>query len=403
MAKQPKGIKLRLYPNKSQEKDLRQMCGNSRFVWNLLYDMQLKRYENNKDLYEDQSEEAKLARLHVKMTAYQMNYLLPQLKNEYPFLKLSDATALTAVSDQLYKAYLNFFRNPKYFGLPNFKSLKTSRLSYTGSLASARVAAKRYIRLPKIGYIKVSKTDRLRDAKIKRYTVECDSTNRWYVSFQVEFEPVELAKTGKTVGIDVGLTDLAVYSDGFKSGRFLEKELTTKIERSQSVYSKRRHYAKVKIAMDNRNKVINLRTMPDFSNVEKARVTKAKLQKHLANKRKDFLHKLTTDLVRQYDIIVIEDLKSQRMMRNSGLAKSIANAAWREFRIMLDYKCRWYGKQLIAVSPNYTSQECSNCHHLDGKKTLDIREWICSKCSTRHDRDINAAKNILNRGLATLS
>lgn len=403
MAIHRKGIKLRLYPNKSQEKDLRQMCGNSRFLWNLLYDMQLKRYENNKDLYEDSSDEAKSRRVHVKMTAYAMNYLLPQLKKEYPFLKLSDATALTAVSGQLYKAYLNFFRNPKHFGLPNFKSLKTSRLSYTGSLASVRVAARRYIRLPKIGYIKTSNTDRLQDVKIKIYTVEYDATNKWYISFQVEFEPAELAKTGKTVGIDVGLTDLAVYSDGFKSGRFLEKDLTDKIERSQSVYSKRRHRAKVEIAMDNRNKVINPRTMSDFSNVEKARVAKAKLQKHLTNKRKDFLHKLTTDLVRHYDVIVIEDLSSKRMMRNSSLAKSIANAAWREFRIMLEYKCRWYGKQLIAVSPNYTSQECSNCHHLDGKKTLDIREWTCSKCSTHHDRDINAAKNILNRGLAALS
>ena len=403
MTKQLNGIKLRLYPNKRQEKDLRQMCGNSRFLWNLLYDMQLKRYENNKDLYEDSSEETKLKRSHITMSAYAMCYLLPQLKKEYPFLMISEASALQVVSDQLYKAYRNFFRNPKHFGLPNFKSLKTNRLSYTSCSSRIKIAAKRYIRLPKIGYIKVSKTDRLQGLKIKRYTVECDSTNKWYISFQVEFEPVELAKTGKSIGIDVGLTDLAVYSDGFKSGRFLEKELTDKIERSQSVYSKRRHYAKVKIAMDNRNKVINPRTMSDFSNVEKARVTKAKLQKHLANKRKDFLHKLTTDLVRQYDIIVIEDIKSQRMMRTSSLAKSIANAAWREFRIMLDYKCRWYGKQLIAVSPNYTSQECSNCHHIDGKKTLDIREWTCSKCSTHHDRDINAAKNILNRGLATLS
>ena len=326
MAIHRKGIKLRLYPNKSQEKDLRQMCGNSRFVWNLLYDMQLKRYENNQDLYEDQSDEAKSRRSHVMMSTYAMNYLLPQLKKEYPFLKLSDATALLAVSDQLHKAYQNFFRNPKHFGLPNFKSLKTSRLSYTGR-GLMRVAGRRYMKLPKLGYIKTSKTGLLKDAKLKQYTVECDSTNKWYVSFLVEFEPVELAKTGKVVGIDVGLTDLAVYSDGFKSGRFLEKELTDKIERSQSVYSKRRHYAKVKIAMDNRNKAINPRTMSDFSNVEKARVTKAKLQKHLANKRKDFLHKLTTDLVRQYDIIVIEDIKSQRMMRNSSLAKSIANAA----------------------------------------------------------------------------
>ena len=403
MNKQLKGVKLRLYPNKSQEKDLRQMCGNSRFLWNLLYDMQLNRYENNKDLYEDSSDEAKLKRSHVMMSAYQMNYLLPQLKNEYPFLKLSDASSLQVVSGQLYQAYQNFFNNPKHFGLPNFKSLKTSRLSYTCSLPRVLVAAKRYIRISKIGYIKVSKTDRLQDVKIKRYTVERDSTNKWYISFQVEFEPVELAKTGKTIGIDVGLTDLAVYSDGFKSGRVLEKELTDKIERSQSVYSKRRHYAKVKIAMDNRHKVINPRTMSDFSNVEKARVTKAKLQKHLANKRKDFLHKLTNDLVRQYDIIVIEDIKPQRMIRSSSLAKSITNSAWSMFRAMLYYKCRWYGKQLIAVSPDYTSQECSNCHHLDGKKTLDIREWTCSRCNARHDRDINAAKNILNRGLATLS
>lgn len=403
MTKQLKGIKLRLYPNKSQEKDLRQMCGNSRFLWNLLYDMQLKRYENNKDLYEDSSEEAKLKRSRIVLSAYQMNYLLPLLKKAYPFLKLSEASSLQVVSGQLYKAYQNFFRNPKHFGLPNFKSLKSIRLSYTCALPRVRVSAKRYIRLPKIGYIKVSKTDRLQDVKIKQYTVECDSTNRWYISFRVEFEPAKLAKTGKSIGIDVGLTDLAASSDGFKSGRFLEKNLTGKIDRAQSVYSKRRHYAKVKIAMDNRNKVISPRTMSDFSNVEKARVAKAKLQKHLANKRKDFLHKLTTDLVRNYDVIVIEDIKAKKMIRNSHLAKSISNAAWREFRIMLDYKCRWYGKQLIAVSPNYTSQECSNCHHLDGKKTLDIREWTCSKCGARHDRDINAAQNILNRGLATLS
>lgn len=403
MTKHLKGIKLRLYPNKSQEKDLRQMCGNSRFLWNLLYDMQLKRYENNKDLYEDSSEEAKLKRSHITMSAYQMNYLLPQLKNEYPFLKLSDATALLAVSDQLHKAYQNFFRNPKHFGLPNFKSLKSSRLSYTCALPRVRLVAKRYIRLSKIGYIKTSKTDRLKDLKIKQYTVECDSTNKWYISFQVEFEPVELAKTGKVVGVDVGLTDLAVYSDGFKSGRFLEKDLTDKIERSQSVYSKRRHRAKVKIVKDKNEQVISPRKMSDFSNVEKAIVTKAKLQKHLVNKRKDFLHKLTTDLVRNYDVIVIEDIKTKKMIRNSSLAKSMTNAAWNTFRGMLYYKCRWYGKQLIAVSPSYTSQECSNCHHLDGKKTLDIREWTCSNCNARHDRDINAAQNILNRGLATLS
>ena len=154
--------------------------------------------------------------------------------------------------------------------------------------------------------------------------------------------------------------------------------------------------------MDKRQKVINPRTLLDFMNVEKARVTKAKSQRRLANKRKDFLHKLSINLVKTYDIIVIEDLKSKNMMKNHKLAKAIGNASWYEFRTMLEYKCQWYGKQLIIVPPYYTSQECSNCHHNSGKKMLDIREWTCENCGFHHDRDINAAKNILTKGLKTL-
>lgn len=131
-------------------------------------------------------------------------------------------------------------------------------------------------------------------------------------------------------------------------------------------------------------------------------MTKAKSRKRLANKRKDFLHKLSTNLVKTYDIIVIEDLKSKNMMKNHKLAKAIGNASWYEFRTMLEYKCKWYGKQLIIVSSHYTSQECSNCHHNSGEKTLDIREWTCDNCGVHHDRDINAAKNILTKGLKTL-
>ena len=195
---------------------------------------------------------------------------------------------------------------------------------------------------------------------------------------------------------------MVIGSDGFKSGRFLVPELENEIKSKQKVYSKRRYYAKVKIAMDKNKKVINPRTLLDFINVEKARVTKAKSQKRLANKRKDFLHKLSTNLVKTYDIIVIEDLKSKNMMKNHKLAKAIGNASWYEFRTMLEYKCRWYGKQLIIVPPHYTSQECSNCYHNSGKKTLDIREWTCDNCGVHHDRDINAAKNILTKGLKTI-
>lgn len=402
MATVLKGIKLRLYPNKNQERDLIQMCGNDRFLWNKLNEMLQSRYENNKHLYNgDNSKEAKLKRRHVMLSAYDMNYLLPLMKVEFPFLEYSDSSALQVVTSSLSKAYLNFFKNPKIFGLPKFKKRDVCRLSYTGK-STIKILARRYLQLPKLGCIKTSKTGCLKDVKIKRYTIERDSTNRWYVSFQVEAYVDEFLKTNKTVGLDLGLTDMIIGSDGFKSGRFLVPDLENEIKSKQKVYSKRRHYAEVKIAMDKNKKVINPRTLLDFINVEKARVTKAKSQKRLANKRKDFLHKLSTNLVKTYDVIVIEDLKSKNMMKNHRLAKAIGNASWYEFRTMLEYKCEWYGKQLNVVSSNYTSQECSSCHHNSGKKTLDIREWTCDKCGVHHDRDINAAKNILAKGLETL-
>lgn len=402
MATVLKGVKLRLYPNKKQERDLKQMCGNDRFLWNKLNEMIQSRYENNKHLYNgDNSKEAKLKRRHVMLSAYDMNYLLPLIKIEFPFLEYSDSSALQVVSSNLSKAYSNFFKKPDLFGLPKFKKLGIYKLSYTGK-SNIKILARRYLKLPKLGCIKTSKTGVLNNVKVKRYTIEQDSTNRWYIAFQVEVHVDEFVKTNKSVGLDLGLTDMVIGSDGFKSGRFSVPELENEIKSKQKVYSKRRHYAKVKIAMDKNKNVINPRTLLDFINVEKARVTKAKSQQCLANKRKDFLHKLSTNLVKTYDIIVIEDLKSKNMMKNHKLAKAIGNASWYEFRTMLEYKCKWYGKQLIIVPPHHTSQECSNCRHNSGKKTLDIREWTCDNCGVHHDRDINAAKNILIKGLETL-
>lgn len=397
-----KGIKLRLYPNKEQECDLRQMCGNDRFLWNKLNEMLQSRYENNKHLYNgDKSKEAKKKRRHLMLSTYDMNYLLPLMKVEFPFLEYSDSSALQVVTSNLSKAYSNFFKDSKQFGSPKFKKRGVCKLSYTGK-STISILARRCLKLPKLGSIKTSKTGVLKDVKIKRYTIEQDSTNRWYITFQVETVVNEFEKTNKTIGLDLGLTDMVIGSDGFKSGRFLVPELENEIKSKQRVYSKRKHYAKVKIAIDKNQKVVNPRTLLDFINVEKARVTKAKSQKHLTNKRKDFLHKLSTYLVKIYDIIVIEDLKSKNMMKNHKLAKAIGNASWYEFRTMLEYKCQWHGKQLIIVTPQYTSQECSNCHHNSGKKTLDIREWTCDNCGVHHDRDINAAKNILTKGLNTI-
>jgi putative transposase len=137
------------------------------------------------------------------------------------------------------------------------------------------------------------------------------------------------------------------------------------------------------------------RQLSDFKNYLQAKHMVSKYSAKAANQRRDYLQKLSTALVRQYDLIKLEDLKTKGLLHNHKLARAIANQSWRELRLMLEYKAAWYGKQVVAVSPYKTSQRCSSCGYDDGKHDLDVREWTCPKCGTRHDRDINAAKNIL--------
>ena len=159
--------------------------------------------------------------------------------------------------------------------------------------------------------------------------------------------------------------------------------------------------AKLRCLQDKYRKVLCPRNLDSFSNWQKAQRTKAVYQAKIAFQRKDYLHKLTTHLVKQYDVIVIEDLKVKNLQKNHHLAKAIANASWSIFRQMLEYKCQWYGKKLITVNPKNTSRICSKCGYNSGEKPLDIREWTCPKCQAHHDRDINAAVNILNKAKLT--
>ena len=386
MAKVLKGIKLRLYPNQHQVDQLWQMFGNNRFVWNQMLAMAKEGYRNNPSSH--------------FVNEYGMNYLLKPLKQEYPFLKQNDSTSLQVVNHDLAQSFKMLFKHQG--GYPRFKSKWAIKQSYTGR-SICQVIANRRMKLPKLGSIRTSKTGRVAGLKIKRYTINYDSTGRYYLSLQVEVSaPQALLKTGKKVGLDVGIANLAISSDGIKYKTFNAKWLKKQAIRWQSKYSRRRHRATIAVRQWNHNHKTLKAELDDYQNWQRARIQKARYQQRIANRRKDYLHKLTTNLVKQYDVIVIEDLKTKNLQHNHHLAKAIANASWYEFRTMLAYKCAWYGKKLIVVKPNYTSQICSRCGHHSGPKPLAVREWTCPKCGVHHDRDINAAVNILHKGLKAI-
>lgn len=378
-----KGIKLRLYPNRTQQIQLNQMFGNDRFVWNQMLAMAEQRYRNNPS--------------SQFVNEYGMNYLLKVLKQEHPFLRNSDSTSLQVVNRNLAQAFKMLFKHRG--GHPRFKSRHANHQGYTGC-SSCQVLTKRRIKLPKLGSIRTSKVTSIANSKIKRYTVSLESTGRYYLSLQVDVpEPQALPKTGKSVGLDVGIADLAVSSDGVKYKGFDATWAKKQAAMWQKKYSKRYRQATIAVRNWNHNHKNIKEELNDYQNWQRARAQKTLYQTKVANKRKDYLHKLTTSLVKNYDVIVIEDLKVKNLQKNHHLAKSIANASWYQFRLMLEYKCQWYGKRLIVVKPNYTSQICSQCGFHSGKKPLEIREWTCAKCGKHHDRDINAAVNILHKGL----
>ena len=385
MTKIKRGFRIRLYPNDAQKEQIAVSFGCSRWLWNNMLAMQKERHDNEPSA--------------PYLSAFSMNYLLKQLKREYPWLKDADSIALTGITENLHNAYTRFFSGQSRF--PKFKSKKHEQ-SYISKCVNNNIVIidAHHIRIPKLGSV-YFKTGKLPHGRICSITIRQKASGKYEASVLCEYEEVDLPKTGKTIGIDVGLKDFAILSDGTKISipRF-DKESEERLCHWQILASRRLLSAKE--AME-KNKDLRL---TDFKNYQKARRMCAKIYEHVANQRKDYLDKLSTWLVKTYDVIVIEDLKAKGMMHNHHLSRAIANASWNMFANMLAYKCLSYGKKLIRVNPGYTSQTCNVCGCVNNRMGynaygwLKVREWDCPECGSHHDRDINAAININETGLA---